>query len=73
VPRPLENRIRIVHPAGTVFDEYVYALARHRVRVREIDREDPGGLGMQELPPRRPDRRGAAPDLMPQRAGSPTR
>ena len=44
-----------VHPAGTVRDERqrVHALQQHGVHVQEIDREDPGGLGCQELPPRR--------------------
>jgi hypothetical protein len=27
--------------------------------VQEIDRDDPGGLGVQELPPARAERRGA--------------
>jgi hypothetical protein len=44
-----------MHPAGTVLDEHqhVYAFQQHGVHVQEIDREDPGGLGCQELPPRR--------------------
>jgi hypothetical protein len=44
-----------VHPAGTVLDEHqhVYPLQQHGVHVQETDREDPGGLGAQELPPRR--------------------
>jgi hypothetical protein len=42
-----------VHPAGSVLDEYqhVHAPQQHGVHVKEIDREDPGSLGMQELPP----------------------
>jgi hypothetical protein len=57
---PVPGRVRgdaaQVHPAGTVLDEYqdVQALEQHGARVQEIDREDPGGLGCQELPPRRP-------------------
>ena len=31
---------------------YVHALQQHGVHVQEVDREDPGGLGVQELPPR---------------------
>ncbi len=44
-----------MHPARTVLDEHqhVYALQQHSVHVQEINREDPGGLGVQELPPRR--------------------
>jgi hypothetical protein len=44
-----------MHPAGTVLDEHqnVYPLQQHGVHVQEIDREDPGSLGCQELPPRR--------------------
>jgi len=44
-----------MHPAGTVLDEHQHidALQQHGVHVQEIDREDPGGLGCQELPPRR--------------------
>jgi hypothetical protein len=42
-----------VHPAGAVLDEHqhVQALAQHGVDVQETDREDPSGLGVQELPP----------------------
>ena len=42
-----------VHPACAVLDEnqHVQALAQHGVHMQEIDREDPGGLGVQELPP----------------------
>jgi hypothetical protein len=37
-----------MHPAGTVLDEHqnVYPLQQHGVHVQEIDREDPGSLGM---------------------------
>jgi hypothetical protein len=44
-----------VHPAGTVLDEYqdVQSPEEHGVHVQEVDGEDPGGLGMQELPPGR--------------------
>ena len=44
-----------VHPAGAVLDEHqhVHALQQHGVHVQEVDREDPGGLGVQELPPGR--------------------
>jgi hypothetical protein len=56
---PVPGRVRgdaaQVHPAGTVLDEHqhVHALQQHGVHVQEIDREDPGGLGCQELPARR--------------------
>jgi hypothetical protein len=44
-----------VHPAGTVLDEHqdVQSPEEHGVHVQEVDGEDPGGLGMQELPPGR--------------------
>jgi hypothetical protein len=44
-----------MHPAGTVIDEYqhVQPPQQHGVHVQEINREDPGGLGVQELLPRR--------------------
>src|SRR5437016_2385943 len=44
-----------VHPAGAVLDEHqdVQSLQQHGVHVQEVDGEDPGGLGVQELPPRR--------------------
>ena len=44
-----------VHPAGAVLDEYQYVQSsqQHGVHVQEIDREDPGGLDVQELPPGR--------------------
>ena len=56
---PVPGRVRgdaaQAHPAATVLDEHqhVYALQQHGVHVQEINREDPGGLGCQELPPRR--------------------
>jgi len=42
-------------PTGTVLDEHqhAYVLQQDSIHVQEIDREDPGGLGMHELPPRR--------------------
>ncbi len=44
-----------VQPPGAMFDEYqdIDALQQHGVHVQEVDREDPGGLGVQELPPGR--------------------
>jgi hypothetical protein len=44
-----------VHPAGAVLDEHqdIQRLQKHGIHVQEVDREDPGGLGVQELPPRR--------------------
>jgi hypothetical protein len=44
-----------VHPAGAVLDKYqdVQPFQQHGVRVQEVDGEDPGGLGVQELPPGR--------------------
>ena len=44
-----------VHPAGAVLDEHqdVQSSQQQGVCVQEIDREDPGGLGVQELPPGR--------------------
>ncbi len=50
-----------VHPAGAVLDEYqnVQSSEPHGVYVQKVDREDPSGLGCQELPPGRPVRRGA--------------
>jgi hypothetical protein len=45
-----------VHPAGAVLDEHqdVQPDQRHRVNVKKVDGEDPGGLGVQEVPPGRP-------------------
>ena len=44
-----------VRPAGAVFDEHqdMQSPEEHGVHVQEIDRDDPGGLGVQELPPAR--------------------
>jgi hypothetical protein len=44
-----------VHPAGAVLDEHqdIQSSQQHGVHVQEIDREDPGGLGVQELAPGR--------------------
>jgi len=56
---PLAGRVRghtaEVHPAGAVLDEHqdIQSLAQHGVHVQEVDREDPGSLGVQELPPGR--------------------
>ena len=56
---PLARRARgdpaDVHPAGAMFDEHqhVYALQQHGVHMQEVDCDDPGGLGVQELPPAR--------------------
>jgi hypothetical protein len=54
---PLTGRVRgdaaEVHPAGAVLDEHqdVQPCQQHGAHVQEVDREDPGGLGMQELAP----------------------
>jgi hypothetical protein len=44
-----------VHPPGAMLDEYqnVDALQQHGVHVQEVNREDPGCLGLQELSPGR--------------------
>ena len=44
-----------VHPAGAMLDEYqdIDALQQRGVHVQEVNREDPGRLGVQELPPGR--------------------
>jgi len=44
-----------MHPAGAMLDEHqdVQALQQHGVHVEEVHSEDPGGLGVQELPPGR--------------------
>src|ERR1039458_3420220 len=44
-----------VHPAGAMLDEHqdVQSSQQHGVHVQEVDRADPGGLGVQELPPGR--------------------
>ena len=50
-----------VHPAGVMFDEYqdIDALQQHGVHVQEVDREDPGCLGVQEQRRAGPVRRDA--------------
>jgi hypothetical protein len=42
-----------VHPAGAALDEHqhVPALPQHGIDAQETDREDPGGLAVQEPPP----------------------
>jgi hypothetical protein len=42
-----------VHPAGAVLDEHQHVppCQQDLVEVEEVDGEDPGGLGVQELPP----------------------
>jgi hypothetical protein len=44
-----------VHPAGAVLDEHqdIQSLQQHGIHVEEVDGEDPGGLGAQELAPGR--------------------
>ena len=45
-----------VHPAGAMFDEHQHVQAlgsSHGIHVQEVNGEDPGCLGMQELPPLR--------------------
>jgi hypothetical protein len=44
-----------VHPAGAVLNEYqnVQSSQQRGVHVQEVDREDPSGLSVQELPPSR--------------------
>ena len=57
--RPVAGGIRgdaaQMHPAGTMLDEHqhVQSPQQHGVHVQEINREDPGSLGVQELPPGR--------------------
>ena len=54
---PLARRARgdpaEMDPAGAMFDEHqdIQSLQQHGVHVQEVDREDPGCLGVQELPP----------------------
>jgi hypothetical protein len=56
---PLAGRMRgdaaEVHPAGAMLDEHqdVQALQQHGIHVQEINCQDPGGLGVQELLPGR--------------------
>ena len=44
-----------VHPTGPMLDEYqdVQPVQQDGVHMQEIHRENPGGLGVQELPPAR--------------------
>ena len=44
-----------VHPAGAIPDEHqdVQSLQQDGIDMQEVDREDPGGLGVQELLPGR--------------------
>ena len=44
-----------VHPAGAVLNEYqdIQSSQQHCVDMQEVDRDDPGHLGLQELPPLR--------------------
>src|ERR1017187_8593778 len=57
--RPVPGRVggdaAQVHPASVVLDEYQHAqpVQQHGIDVKKIDGQDPGGLGVQELPPRR--------------------
>ena len=54
---PCAGRVRgdaaQVHPAGAVLNEYQYVQSpqQDRVNVQEVDGQDPGGLGVQELAP----------------------
>jgi hypothetical protein len=45
----------LVYPPGAMLDEHhdIQPVEQHGVHVQEIDCEDPGGLGMEELPPGR--------------------
>jgi predicted methyltransferase MtxX (methanogen marker protein 4) len=54
-----------MHPAGAMLDEYqdVQSLQQRGAHVEEVDGEDPGGLGVQKLPPGRT--RAARPGSMP--------
>src|SRR5258708_10511217 len=44
-----------MHPAGAMFDKHqdIQSPEEHGVHVQEIDCDDPGGMGVQELPPAR--------------------
>ena len=46
---------RSVRQAGAVLDEHqdIQSFQQHGVHMQEVDRDDPGGLGVQELPPGR--------------------
>jgi hypothetical protein len=61
-----------MHPAGAMFDGYqdVQSSQQHCVHVQEVDHDDLGGLGVQELPP---GRARAAPGRCRRPAGSPRR
>jgi hypothetical protein len=50
-----------VRQAGAVLDEHqdIQSLQQRGVHVQEVDRDDPGGLGVQELRQVGPARRGA--------------
>jgi hypothetical protein len=56
---PVAGRVRgdaaEMHPAGAMLDEHqdIQPLQQHGVHVQEVDCEDPGCLGVQELPPAR--------------------
>ena len=54
---PIARRVRgdpaKMHPAGAMFDEHIQSPEKHGVHMQEIDCDDPGGLGVQELPPAR--------------------
>ena len=52
---PFSPRAAEVHQAGAMLDEHqdVQSFQQRRVNVQEVGREDPGGLGVQELPPGR--------------------
>jgi hypothetical protein len=58
-----------VPAAGAVLDEHqdVQPLQEHGINVQKVGREDPGGLGLQELPPGRA--RAAVGRLVPHPAG----
>jgi hypothetical protein len=62
VPGRMRGDAAQVHPAGTVLGEHqhIQPVQQHSTDVKEINREDPGGLCVQELPPGRtcPARRG---------------
>jgi len=44
-----------MHSAAAMLDEHqdIQSPQQHSVHVQEVDGEDPGGLDVQELPPRR--------------------
>jgi hypothetical protein len=57
--RPLASGARgdaaEVHPAGAVLDKHqdIQPFQQHGVNMQEVDRDDPGRLSLQELPPGR--------------------